>query len=152
MRKLEWFRETVSELPTEQMLVERQAKGWRPVAIEWEREVEYQVPTADAPSGYRAGEIPYGLRIAADCRHLEENPAEMDVLRFLAEMVVQDLSFPRMADMLNLRGLRTRDGRPWTAVDVFQLTPRLIDATPRILSTSEWVERKKQLSHVPWNS
>ena len=152
VRKLEWFREAVSELPSEQALLERQAKGWRPVAIEWEREVEYQFPTTASPAAQSGAELPYGLRIAADCRHLEENPAEMDVLRFLAEMVVQDLSFPRMADMLNLRGLHTRDGRPWTAVDVFQLTPRLIDATPRILATSDWVERKKQLSRVPWNS
>lgn len=152
MRKLEWFRETIAELPTEQALLERQSKGWRPVAIEWEREVEYQLPTSISPAAQSGGELPYGLRIAADCRHLEENPSEMEVLRALAEMVVQDLSFPRMADMLNLRGLRTRDSRPWTAVDVFQLTPRLIDATPRILSTSEWVQRKKQLSAVPWNS
>ncbi len=70
VRKLEWFREAVSELPSEQALLERQAKGWRPVAIEWEREVEYQFPTTASPAAQSGAELPYGLRIAADCRHL----------------------------------------------------------------------------------
>jgi hypothetical protein len=57
-----------------------------------------------------------------------------------------------MADILNKKALHTRDGRPWSAVDVFKLTPRLIDVTPRMLSGSEWEPRKKQLSRVLWNS
>lgn len=149
MKKIEWFREALTAIPTPQSLEERQAAGWRPVAIEWEREIEIEHRATVPKPG---DEIPYGLRIAGDCHHLEDNPAEMEVLRALAEMVVQDLSFPRMADMLNLRGMHTRDGRPWTAVDVFKLTPRLIDITPRILSGSEWEQRKKQLSRVAWNS
>lgn len=149
MNKIEWFRESLTAFPSPQALEERQAAGWRPVAIEWEREITVE-PSAGAPKP--GDEIPYGLRIAGDCRHLEDNPAEMEVLRALAEMVVQDLSFPRMADMLNLRGLHIRDGRAWTAVDVFKLTPRLIDITPRILSGSEWEQRKKQLARVAWNS
>jgi len=39
-----------------------------------------------------------------------------------------------MADALNVREYRTRDGRPWTAAGVFKLTPRLIDVAPRLLS------------------
>jgi hypothetical protein len=151
MKKIEWFRETLSAVPSSESLREKQAAGWRPVAIEWEREVD--VP-AEKPSssGQAHDEIPYGLRIASDCRHLEDNPAEMEVLRLLAEMVVQDLSFPRMADALNQLGTHTRDGRSWSSVDVFKLTPRLIDITPRILSGSEWDTRKKQLARVLWNS
>jgi hypothetical protein len=151
MKKIEWFRETLSSVPTAESLREKQAAGWRPVAIEWEREVEVQPQKPGSPS-QAVDEIPYGLRIASDCRHLEDDPKEMEVLRFLAEMVVQDLSFPRMADALNQRALHTRDGRPWSSVDVFKLTPRLIDVTPRILSGSEWETRKKQLARVLWNS
>src|SRR6266851_336882 len=44
------------------------------------------------------------------------------------------------------------DGPPWNAATVFQLTPRLIDVAPRILSGAEWESRKKQLTRVAWNS
>jgi hypothetical protein len=99
-----------------------------------------------------AEEIPYGMRIAADCHHLEENPSEMQILKFLAELIVQDASFNAMADALNMRGFRTRDARAWTAAGVFKLTPRLIEIAPRILSGQEWETRRKQLSRVTWNS
>jgi hypothetical protein len=151
MKRIEWFRETLSSIPTADNLRERQAVGWRPVAIEWEREVEVQLPGHVSP-GQVKGEIPFGLRIATDCRHLEDDPAEVEILRVLAEMVVQDLSFPRMAESLNQRGLHNRGDQPWTAVDVFRLTPRLIEVTPRILSGSEWETRRKNLTRVLWNS
>ena len=151
MKKIEWFRETLSAVPTAESLREKQSAGWRPVAIEWEREVEVQT-TQPGSSGQSHEEIPYGMRIAADCRHLEDDPAEMEVLRALAEMVVQDLSFPGLDDILNQRDMHTRDGRPGSAVDVFKLTPRLIEITPRMLSSSEWEARKKQMARVLWNS
>ena len=84
--------------------------------------------------------------------HLEENDAEMEVLKVLAELVVQDLSFPEMAAALNQRGFRTRGGQLWSALGVFKLTPRLIDVAPRILAGPEWETRKKQISRVAWNS
>jgi hypothetical protein len=76
----------------------------------------------------------------------------MEILNCLAEMIVQDLSYQRMADALNHREFRTRDGRPWTPLAVFKLTPRLIEVAPRILSGVEWENRKKQLARVAWNS
>ena len=54
----------------------------------------------------------------------------MEVLNSLAEMVVQDLSYNRMADALNQKGFRTRTGTPWTPLAVFKLTPRLIEVAP----------------------
>jgi hypothetical protein len=119
------------------------------VAVEWEREVQAAPPASEAVPGE---EIPYGTRIAGDCLHLEENPAEMQVLNHLAEMVVQDHSYNHMAESLNDRSFRTRDGKPWTALAVFKLTPRLIEVAPRILSGGEWENRKRQLSRVAWNS
>ena len=97
-------------------------------------------------------EIPYGTRIATDCLHLEDNPSEVQVLNHLAAMIVQDLSYNHMAEALNQRGFHTREGKPWTALAVFKLTPRLIEVAPRILSGAEWETRKKQLSRVTWNS
>jgi hypothetical protein len=76
----------------------------------------------------------------------------MEVLNLLAEMIVQDHSYKHMADLLNQRSLRTRDGKPWTSLAVFKLTPRLIEVAPRILSGAEWENRKKQLARVAWNS
>ena len=67
-------------------------------------------------------------------------------------MIVLDLSYPRMADAMNRREFRTREGKPWTPLAVFKLTPRLIEVAPRILSGAEWETRKKQLSRVAWNS
>ena len=152
MKKIDRMRERVSILPTAQYLSKMHDAGWSLVALEWEREVEVsgQTPEPKAESGFE--EIPFGLRVATDCQHLEDDPMEMQTLRFLTEMIVQDLSFKSMADALNIREYRTRDGRPWTTASVFKLTPRLIEVAPRILSGTEWEARRKQISRVSWNS
>ena len=152
MKKIDHMRERVSILPTAQYLSNMHDAGWSLVALEWEREVEVsgQTPEPKAESGFE--EIPFGLRVATDCQHLEDDPMEMQTLRFLTEMIVQDVSFKSMADALNIREYRTRDGRPWTAASVFKLTPRLVEVAPRILCGTEWEARRKQISRVSWNS
>ena len=153
MQKFERVHETVIAWPDSDHLKQREAAGWRLVAVEWEREVIPEIPKKpDAASGASREEIPYGLRIASDCLHLEENPSEMEVLKFLAELIVQDASFTSMADALNRQNFRSRDGNLWNAAAVFKLTPRLIEVAPRILSGSEWESRKKQFTRVAWNS
>jgi hypothetical protein len=126
--------------------------GWTLVALEWEREIESSSVPEPSDEGIPSEEIPFGLRIASDCHHLEDDPLETQTLKFLAELIVQDVSFTSMADALNVRDYHTRDGRPWTAAAVFRLIPRLIDVAPRILSGAEWDSRRKQLTHVTWNS
>lgn len=152
MKKIDRIREKVNIPPTSVYLSKMHDAGWHLVALEWEREIEFsgepEAPVAEPGSE----EIPFGLRIAADCRHLEDDPLETQTLKFLAEMIVQDVSFKSMADALNVREYRTRDGHPWTASSVFKLIPRLIEIAPRLLSGSEWDSRKKQLSKVAWNS
>jgi hypothetical protein len=152
MKKIDRMREKVSILPTSSYLSKMHDAGWSLVALEWEREVESAAEPEKPELPAASEEIPFGLRIASDCRHLEDDPLEMQTLRFLAEMIVQDMSFTGMADALNAREYRTRDGAPWTAAAVFKLTPRLIEVAPRILSGAEWESRKKQLSRVAWNS
>ena len=152
MKKIEWIREGLSAWPSSEYLQQRERAGWRIVAVEWEREVQIEAQGSQAGGAVPDEEIPYGTRIAGDCTHLEENPNEMQVLNHLAEMIVQDLSYNRMAESLNERALRTREGKPWTALAVFKLTPRLIEVAPRILSGAEWENRKRQLSRVAWNS
>lgn len=152
MKKIDRIRERVTIPPTSVYLSKMLDAGWRLIALEWEREIELagepEIPATETGSE----EIPFGLRIASDCRHLEDDPLEMQTLKFLAEMIVQDLSFRSMADALNAREYRTRDGHPWTAATVFKLIPRLIDVAPRVLSGAEWESRKKQLTKVTWNS
>jgi hypothetical protein len=152
MKKFERVQEAVSSLPDGEHLNKRLAAGWRLVSIEWEREVIPEVPKRTEAEAAAKEQIPYGLRVSGDCVHLDENPAEMAVLKALAELIIQDASFTAMADSLNQQNFRTRDGNLWTAAAVFRLTPRLIEVAPRMLSGAAWVERKKQISSVAWNS
>jgi Recombinase len=152
VKKIDRIRERVTIPPTSVYLSKMLDAGWRLVALEWEREIELAGEPETPVTETASEEIPFGLRIASDCRHLEDEPLEMQTLKFLAEMIVQDLSFRSMADALNAREYRTRDGHPWTAATVFKLIPRLIDVAPRVLSGAEWESRKKQLTKVTWNS
>jgi len=152
VKKIDRMREKVTIPPTSVYLSKMQDAGWKLVALEWEREIEISGEPEPRVAEAGSEEIPFGLRIAADCRHLEDDPLETQTLRFLAEMIAQDVSFKSMADALNVREYRTRDGSPWTAASVFKLMPRLIEVAPRLLSGSEWESRQKQLSRVAWNS
>jgi len=152
VKKIDRIREKVTIPPTSVYLSKMLDAGWRLVALEWEREIEFSGEPEPPVAEVGSEEIPFGLRIASDCRHLEDDPLEVQTLKFLAEMIVQDISFRSMADALNVREYRTRDGQPWTAASVFELIPRLIEIAPRLLSGSEWDSRKKQLSKVAWNS
>jgi hypothetical protein len=152
VKKIDRIREKLASLPTSLYLSKMHDAGWTLVALEWEREVEVSGEPPAPPAESTSEELPFGLRVASDCRHLEDDPLEMHTLKFLAEMFVQDVSFKSMADALNVRECRTRDGRPWNAASVFMLSPRLIEVAPRILFGAEWESRKKQLARVPWNS
>jgi hypothetical protein len=152
MKKHERIREKVTILPTSMYLSKMHDAGWSLIALEWEREIEISGEPEPPEVPVASEEIPFGLRIAADCHHLEDDPLEMHTLKFLAELIVQDVSFRSMADAMNARDYRTRSGQPWTAASVFRLIPRLIEVTPRILSGGEWQSRKKELTKVTWNS
>ena len=152
MKKHDRIRERVTILPTSMYLSKMHDAGWTLVALEWEREIETSGTPEPSDEPVGTEEIPFGLRIAADDHHLEDDPLEMQTLKFLAELIVQDVSFTSMADALNAREYRSRSGAPWTAASIFRLIPRLIEVTPRILSTAEWSSRKKELSRVAWNS
>lgn len=146
--RLQRMRENLRGSLTLEYLIQRAQSGWTPVAVEWEREVEGE--EAEPSSGLQ--EVPFGLRVADDHVHLEENPEEMHILKLIAELIVQDFSFPRMAQAINLHGFRTREGHAWDAVSVFKILPRLMEVAPRLFSSDEWVERKEQLAKVAWNS
>jgi len=138
MKKTERVRQVVSGALGEEDLKQQAEKGWKLVAVEWEREVEV------AESGLQ-GDVPYGLQIAPQTQRLEENPSEREILVQLLELLVQEGSYARIADEINRRGLRTREGARWTAVSVFEMLPRLIEVGPHVFRSVEW-QKRRQLS------
>ena len=56
----------------------------------------------------------------------------------MMELLVQDFPYSSIVSDLNEKGFRMRDGKPWSRVAVFNMTPRLIEVGPRLFSTEEW--------------
>ncbi len=140
MAKVERVREALSTPPAAEYWQEKAAEGWRPVAVEWEREVE-----GAASDGPLKEEVPYGLQVSDDCLYLEENPAEAEAMRRMLEQIVADRPLSAAAEELNRRGFRQRSGAQWTQVAVFNMLPRLIEMAPRIYSSEEWSEKRHRL-------
>lgn len=136
MKKTERMRQLVSGPLTEADIKQQSDKGWKLVAVEWEREVE-------STEGQLPGDVPFGLRIAADNKNLEEDPFEREILVELMELLVQEGSYARVADEINRRGYRTRQGTAWTPISVFEMLPRLIEVGPYVFRSSEWAKRKQ---------
>ena len=143
MPKKERIRESLTGLPTLDYLMQRIQLGWRPSAIEWERDIV--APGSEQPY---AEEIPYGLQVAPDCTGLVESPSEKDVVTIALDMIVEDCPLSRVAAELNARGLKTRAGRPWTPTDLFTLLPRMIQIGPRLFSSEQWIARRQRLPKV----
>ena len=137
---IERIREEVPGALNQTELQKRQAEGWKLVAVEWQRE-RTQV---DAASQHDA-EVPFGLKVSGDCAHLEEDPTEREVLVAMMELTIQDGPYSSIAEELNRRGFRTREGVRWTPVSVFQMLPRLIEVGPKIFSTEEWQRRRERM-------
>jgi len=128
--------------PSPDYLQQKANEGWRLVAVEWQRTAED--PGSDG-EGLLEQEIPYGLQVAADCRHLTENPVEIKVMLLMLEQIVDDRPLSRVAAELNRKGHTTRDGGEWTQTHIFYMLPRLIDVAPRIFSSDEWRERRQDV-------
>lgn len=142
----ERVRDILSGPPSADYLRERSSAGWTPVAMEWTR-AETASPSA------RPIETPYGFRVAPGTNQLEPEPEETTVLYAILEEIVRDRRFTQIADELNRRKLRTRNGRSWTPSAVFDLLPELIQAGPFLLKSEEWHRRRPQAAagsaHAP---
>jgi hypothetical protein len=64
----------------------------------------------------------------------------------MMELLVQDFPYSAVVSDLNEKGLRMRNGKAWTRVAVFNMTPRLIEVGPRIFSTEEWHKIRQRFS------
>jgi hypothetical protein len=141
MAKKERIRESLTGLPTLQYLNSRIELGWRPSAIEWERDI---LQEGEGMGGWRE-EIPYGLQVSDDCTGLIENPAEREIITIAIDMVVDDQPLSRVAAELNKRNYRTRAGKEWTPSDLFSLLPRMIQVGPKLFTSEEWTLRRQRL-------
>ena len=141
MARYERIREVVTGPVDPEQWKQKTDAGWKLVALEWRREIEGE----ETESSIIMEEVPYGLRVAADCTRLEDDPDERSVLVQMMELVVQDNSVSQVATELTRRGLKTREGKPWNPVHVFNMLPRLIEVGPKIFSTGEWEQRRERL-------
>lgn len=143
MAHFERIRDVISGPFRPEIITQRSTAGWQLVSIEWRREL----PDSESPTkGAFSEDIPYGLRISDDCQRLEIDPTENRTLMLMMELLVQDFSYSSIVSDLNEKGLRMRDGRPWTRVAVFNMTPRLIEVGPRLFSTEEWQSLRQKFS------
>jgi hypothetical protein len=142
MHRTERIRQSASGQLTWDEIQKLQNQGWRVIAIEWERDV----PAGEirAREEHDQEDPPFGLRIAPDCSTLIEDRSENEALQAMMELIIQDGPYSSIAEELNRRGYRTREGSKWTPVSVFEMLPRLIDAGPRILSSETWHRRKQE--------
>jgi hypothetical protein len=141
MPKVERVRQVLSSPFGPEDLKTQVEQGWKIVAVEWEREI----PEEAAQPAPKGEEPPFGLQVSKDSAELEVNPTEREALFLMMELTVQEGPYSRIADELNRRGFRTRQGYKWSPVTVFQMLPRLIEVGPRIFSTEEWQERRRRL-------
>jgi hypothetical protein len=141
MANAERFREVITELPHPESWKAKMDEGWRPVAIEWERDAD----RSESDRGQLKQEVPYGLKVSEDCRHLEEDPDEKAVLKLMLALIAGDHPLSKIAEELNRQGYRMRNQAEWTQVSVFHMLPRLIEIAPEILSADEWTSNKKRI-------
>jgi hypothetical protein len=143
MPKKERVWEPLSGLPTLEYLMQRVQAGWRPVAIEWQRDI-----IAAGEEHPYTEEIPYGLQVSPDYAGLVENPQEREIITVALDMIVEDCPLSRVAAELNARGFKTRAGKAWTPSELFTLLPRMIQVGPRLFSSEQWITRRQRLPRV----
>src|ERR1700744_4230779 len=142
MAHFERIRDVISGPFSPSLIQQRSAAGWQLVSLEWRREL----PGEEAPSaGAFSEDIPFGLRISDDCQRLENHPGERMVLTQMMDLIVQDFPFSAIASDLNEKGFRTREGKLWNKVSVFNMIPRLIEIGPDLCSSAEWTARRAKL-------
>ncbi len=145
MAYVERIRDMITQPLLEEIVRQRTASGWHLVSLEWRREL----PDSEAPTdGAYPEDIPFGLRISEDCKRLEIDPNEQQALLQMMEMLVQDFSFSSIASDLNEKGFRTREGKRWNPVAIFNMIPRLIDVGPRLFPTEEWEKRRQKFARM----
>jgi hypothetical protein len=145
MNKTERVRQEISRSLTEADFRQRAENGWKLVAVEWEREIEtLEAKAADQEkTPALPPNVPFGLQLDPETARMEENPWEREILFTLMELMTQEGSYSRIANEINRRGYRTRQGTAWSPISVFEMLPRLIEVGPHVFQSAEWQQRKQ---------
>lgn len=67
------------------------------------------------------GDVPFGFQLAQDGRSLVPDAAEQEVIALARSLAAEGLSFRKVAEELNRRGIQTKKGRKWTHVQTAQI-------------------------------
>lgn len=145
MAYFERIRDVISGPFSPDLMRHRTAVGWQLVSIEWRREVPGDAPSGE---GIFSEDIPYGLRISDDCQRLEVDPQEHQALVLMMELLVQDFPLSSVVSDLNEKGFRTRAGKPWSRISVFNMLPRLIEIGPSLFPSQEWEARRQKFARM----
>jgi hypothetical protein len=145
MAYFERIRDVVSGPFSPDVVRQRTAAGWQMVSIDWRRELPGDAPLTE---GVFDEEIPFGLRISDDCKRLELEPNEHQVLVLMMELLVQDFPLSSVVSDLNEKGFRTRAGKPWSRISVFDMLPRLIEIGPALFPSGEWEARRQKFARM----
>ncbi|HTW44190.1 MAG TPA: recombinase family protein [Acidobacteriaceae bacterium] len=145
MAYFERIRDVVSGPYSPEIIRQRTAAGWQLVSIEWRRELPGNAPLSE---GAFDEEIPYGLRISDDCKRLEVEPREHEAMVLMMELLVQDFPLSSVVSDLNEKGFRTREGKPWSRISVFNMLPRLIEIGPTLFPSREWEQRRRKFARM----
>ena len=145
MSHFERIRDVISGPFSPEIMRQRTAAGWQLISIEWRRELPGDAPVSE---GAFDEDIPYGLRISDDCQRLEVEPREHQALVLMMELLVQDFPLSSVVSDLNEKGFRTRAGKPWSRISVFNMLPRLIEIGPSLFSSDEWEVRRLKFAKM----
>jgi DNA invertase Pin-like site-specific DNA recombinase len=74
--------------------------------------------------GEVTGRAPFGMRVSADGRHLEEDPDEAAVVERVGELLAQGMLQKDVVTQLAAEGARSRAGTPLTATQVSRIARR----------------------------
>ncbi|HEX5235351.1 MAG TPA: hypothetical protein VFW25_08480 [Silvibacterium sp.] len=145
MPYFERIRDVVSGPFSSDLMQQRTAAGWQLASLEWRRELPGNAPLSEAAFNE---DIPFGLRISDDCKRLEVDPREHQALVLMMELLVQDFPLSSVVSDLNEKGFRTRAGKTWSRISVFNMLPRLIDIGPTLFPTDEWEARRQKFARM----
>lgn len=97
---------------------------------QWEREAIGERTAAamqvKKASGQLVGSVPYGFDLAADGISLIENPMEQANLNLIRELRESGLSYNKIAQKLNLRGISAKKGGKWAAQTLCNICKNLL--------------------------
>ncbi|HTV04322.1 MAG TPA: recombinase family protein [Acidobacteriaceae bacterium] len=149
MAYFERIRDVVSGPFSPDLIQQRTAAGWQLVSVEWRREMPGDAPASGGILGGVFDEdIPYGLRISDDCKRLEVESREHAAMVLMMELLVQDFPLSSVVSDLNEKGFRTREGKAWSRISVFNMLPRLIEIGPTLFPSHEWEERRQKFARM----